>query len=203
MRSTYQALDAIVALLREAQTVGNTLDFSIRSSTTIYDFQPGDFTVDGQHTQDGVYVYFDNTKFDVNQADNDTQTHYPVINFDMYTSVPATKSESTGAITFGVLLADRAIRSMAIEVYEALSHATFRRKLEETLSPGNQWTPSDVHVSSCVKIGVLRIPQSSKAIAAQRMTLTVNTCENHGMVTGIDLDGIDDRLLPTRSADVD
>lgn len=201
MRSTYQAIDAIYSLLVQAQNPLSGLGFLIRSTTALYDWQPGDFTVDGQQTDDGVYIYFDRTQFDKGMADNGSQSHFPRINLDIYTSVKASKSTSTDEIVFGTKRADRAIRNMAIELYDALSHSTFRRLMTEALPVDADWTVSDVHVSECTKIGVLRIPKSSKVIAAQRMVLTVNVCEIHDQATGVPYAGTDDVLTPYRTED--
>lgn len=201
MRSVYQAIDAVFGLLQQSQQPGSTLPFVIRPGTELHDWQPGDFSVDGQPTQEGVYVYLDKSQFSESDADTNTQSHTPLINFDLYASMTATKSTTTGEITQSEKRADRAIRNMSIEIYEALSHAEFRRLLSENLEPGSGWEPSRVHVTAVEKIGVLRIPASSTCMAVQRIVLQVEVCENHGTAAGVPYVDTDDHITPYRVDD--
>lgn len=198
MRSLYQAIDAVYALLTQAQTVPSGLPFAVDPNIKIHDWQPSDFSIDGHETQDGVYIYFSKSRFDDTDADTQTQSHRPAIHIDMYASISASVSTGTGTVTSSEKRADRALRNMSIGLYEALSHAAFRRLLEETLESGAGWTPSTVHVTEAEKIGVLRVPRSSKCLAVQRLVVLIDVCENHDTVTGVDYGGTDDFLVPYR-----
>lgn len=200
MRAVYQARDAIYELLEEAKTPG-AHDFSIRSTTRLYDFQPSDFTFDGTPSRDGVYIYFEKTRFNEADASTESQSHNPRLHFDLYTSMPASE-DGAGAIDFAIRRANKSVEALDVEIYEALSSASFRRLVEEKITGApvdGAWIPSLVHVAEAENIGVLKTPKTRKSLAVHRIVLTVEVCENHTMTTGVPYDGTTDFVDPRRT----
>lgn len=198
MKATFQALAAIYKLLTDSQNPANGLDFAIDADIKFHKYQPADFTIDGQDVDNGAYLYFNTTKFDPGDGGKHDQSHYPMLNIDICVSSKATKSITTGTVTYSQDEAESFMERMAEQIYAAISHASFRRKIEETI-PEVDYTPSIVTIVQADKIGTLRLPNSGTAIAYFRFMCTVGVCELHGTTTGIPLDKITDHFeLTTR-----
>lgn len=200
MRATYEAIDIIYDLLTSAQDPGNGLPFSVDASFSIYDFQPGDFTVDGQPTEDGIYIFFDRTKFDLSQRSGLNQSHDSLIAIDLYTSINSTRSTGTGDIEHSVRRADRSIRAMANDIYDAISHSEFHRLFNERIT-ADTWRNGGIYISEVMKTGVLRLKNSKNTIAHQRMICMCTVTEIHDTNQGSALTSVRDLIEPVRVDD--
>jgi hypothetical protein len=200
MRSTYKAIDIIYEMLIDAQNPANGLPFVMSAGTNIYDYQPGDSAVDGQPTEEGIYIFFDRTVFDTSVGSEDEQEHGPRMNIDLYASVGSTQSAGSGDVNYSVRRADRSIRSMAIEVYEAISHKSFRRLFNERLVADGvtNWQLYEINIQSVAKTGVLRLKNSKHTIAHQRIVCVPRVTEIHTSAVGSPYTGSDDLITPYR-----
>jgi hypothetical protein len=205
MRSTYETIDGIVALLQDAQPGGSgSLPFTM-PTVDIFDYCPGDFRFDGVENDDGIYIYFDETEFPTGESSASGQGHRPDISIDIYMSKTANKALG-GAVTFSPKACAVALRVMVQAVYDAITHASFRRLLNEkiTATTGNDnWDCSMVQLRKCEFIGTMRLRESSKTIMVQKFTLGPKVEEVHSTDDGIALAGRDDHVSPQRTADDD
>lgn len=203
MRSTYQTQEAVVALLIAAQTP-SALPFDIPTEVNIFDYDPGDFRYDSEVTNDGVYIYFDESNFDDGDIGEASQGHKPNIFVDIYTSQKAQKIAGTGEVTFSVKVAADAMKALVIAFYQGLMHAQFEDLLNSQIisaGGGGTWKLSDCHIAKPEHIGTMRLRAASKTITCTRFHLQVNVTEIVGTDAGTQLVLRTDSLKAYRKAD--
>jgi hypothetical protein len=205
MKSTYETIDGIVALIKDAQPGGSgTLPFTM-PAVDIFDYCPGDFRFDGVENDDGVYIYFDETEFPLGESSRSGQGHTPMISIDVYVSKRATKTVA-GTVTFSVKVCADALKSLCIDLYAAITHASFMRLLNEKITEQtgtDNWDCSMVQLVKCEFIGTMRLRESAKTIMVQKFTLGPKVEEVHSTDDGVAVAGRDDHISPQRTADDD
>ncbi len=197
MRSSYAIDKAISEILITAQESPPTLEFSISPEMRIENYQPPDFGIDSVSTDDGVYIYFDESDFRKSSKGGSSIGHYPQIIIDVYVSKEALK-KTNGDMIPSPKRADLELREFTSQIFEAMQHTTFLRLVKEKLAANTTIDDdvdcSQVHIAKAAKLGVLKLPSNSKCTAVFRYKFSVGTSEIVGTNPGIAFTGTNDKI---------
>jgi len=200
VRSTWATIDGIAAILKEAQLNDGTVPFPLDDDLQIYEFQPPDFRFDGKEMEQGMYIYFEDTRFERSDGGNQDVSHNPNISIDFVVSKGAELDTETDTFKFSNLVAEATLRTITSQVFDAMTDTRFLRllnaKIAANISVTDEFNCSELWFAKADKLGTLRFVKSSKTISIFRFVVQTNIAEVHGNNPGIAYDGTKDHITP-------